>query len=649
MQFKKTFKPALLATMLVSCFATAAQAQEAQAEPANEQTLGPVVVTAARVEQLQKDAIPGTILISQEILQQKKLADLPSILRSEVGIEFARNGGAGTGTSLFMRGTESRHVLLLIDGIPVQDPSTIGTVDTLSHLMPDQIDHIEVVKGNVSSIYGSGAMGGVIQVFTKKGTNTPQANAFIEYGRYDTVKFGGNLTGKTDFGTSYAFSVTRAKTNGFSAKDVGKDSSINGDNDGNRNIGFTAALSHEINSDHEIGARIYYHHDKYEYDNNYNYNAWSMPDPEERSRGRSIQMTAAVYSKDRFNSNWVSTVTASRTDIKRDSWENYSDYQGVTGFESEANMFQWSNQVALNSDWTVTAGAEYGHEKVSTNHRSNGEWDWSTFTFGPSKSGDGYTRDKQSIYAGLLGNIGVHHIQANIRYDHVEDSGSDFTGYLGYAYDITDAWKILANVSSSFQAPSMYQMYDATYGNKGLESEKSKAAELGIQYASGDTTFRTTAFEWRTRDLIDFAYTADHPNGTYFNTGKAKNYGIEMTGSTKLWGFDLKGNATWQNPKNRDTDKQLLRRAKQMASIEVGKTWGKFYGDVNVQYTGHRKDSDNIDLGSYTTVNLDARYEINKHLSVYGRVENLFNKDYETAYGYNQTGAAAYVGVNVKM
>ncbi len=659
MQLRKTFKPAVLAVALAGCFAlpahadvelqsqTETQVPEAQTPVSEVQTLEPIVVTASRVEQLQKDAIPGTILISQETIQQKKLADLPSILRSEAGIEIARSGGAGAATSLFMRGTESRQVLLLIDGIPVQDPTGLGTVDTLAHLMPDQIDHIEVVKGNVSSIYGSGAVGGVIQVFTKHGTDTPQANAFIEYGRYDTVKFGANLSAKTDFGTKLAFSVARSKTNGFSAMDPAKDSNVNKDHDGNRNVGFTAAVSHEINKDHEIGARLYYQHDKFQYDDAYNY------DPEEKSRGKMQQIIGSIFSKDRFTSNWVSTITASRSEIKRNTWEGYKGFDWYTydsfdgtsssAYKGETNQLQWNNQIAINENWTLTAGAEYAHEKATTD---------ATYTpdlYG-SSGGDSYTRNKQSVYAGVLGNMGAHHIQANIRYDHVEDSGSDWTGYLGYAYDITDEWKAIANISTSFQAPTMYQLYDATNGNKGLESEKSKAAELGIQYASVDTTFRTTVFEWRTRDLIDWE--ADYPGawtGKYVNTGKAKNYGVEFTGATKLWGFNLKGNAMWQNPKNRETDERLLRRAKQTASIEVGKQWGSFYGDINVQHTGHRKDTGDKELGSFTIVNLDGRYEINKHLSVYGRIENLFNKDYETVYGYNQTGAAAYVGLNVKM
>ncbi len=628
MYFKKTFKPALLTMVLAGCFVSSAQAAD---ESLQEQTLGPVVVSASRVEQLQKDAIPGTILISQETIQQKKLADLPSILRSEAGIEFARNGSSGTATSLFLRGTESRQVLLLIDGVPVQDPTGTGTVETLAHLMPDQIDHIEVVKGNVSAIYGSGAVGGVVQVFTRQGTDALQANAFVEYGRYDTVKFGTNLSGKTELGTKFAFSVARSKTNGFSAMDPGKDSNVNSDADGNRNVGVTAAISQEINKDHEIGARLYYQHDKYQYDNSYS------EDPEENSRGKEQQIMGALFIKDRFTSNWLSTITASRSVIKRNTWGNYysrylhynvtdtSDYKG------ETNQLQWNNQIALNENWTVTAGGEYAHEKATTS----------------SYSIDSYSRNKQSIYVGTLGDIGAHHIQANIRYDHVEDAGSDLTGYLGYSYDITDEWKALASISNSFQAPTMYQIANK---NGGLESEKSTAAELGMQYASGDTAFRATVFEWRTRDLVDWKSDGSDPmKGSYYNVGRAKNYGVELTGSTKFLGFDLKGNVIWQNPKNRDTDERLLRRAKQTASIEVGKTWGKFYGDLNAQYSGRRKDYGGEELGSYVLVNLDGRYEINKHLSIYGRVENLFNKDYETVYGYNQTGAAAYVGINVKM
>ncbi|WAV98427.1 TonB-dependent receptor plug domain-containing protein [Oxalobacter aliiformigenes] len=151
-------KPLLLVSLLTGCFAGAAFAQETG--EIEEKTLEPVVVTASRIEQLQKDAIPSTTVITSETIQNKKLADLPSLLKSEAGIDFARTGGAGQTTSVYMRGTNAQQVLILLDGIPMRDTTDAGTAAILSHIQPDQIDRIEVVRGNVSAIYGSGAMGG---------------------------------------------------------------------------------------------------------------------------------------------------------------------------------------------------------------------------------------------------------------------------------------------------------------------------------------------------------------------------------------------------------------------------------------------------------------------------------------------------------
>ena len=156
-------------------------------------------------EQLQKDAIPSTTVISSETIQNKKLADLPSLLKSEAGIDFARTGAAEGRrlTSVFMRGVNSRQLLVIVDGVPIQDGNELGTPLILEHLQPDQIDHIEVVRGNVSAIYGSGAMGGVIQIFTKQGTGKPTANVFAEYGSHDTTKIRRQCFGQDGRGNEF--------------------------------------------------------------------------------------------------------------------------------------------------------------------------------------------------------------------------------------------------------------------------------------------------------------------------------------------------------------------------------------------------------------------------------------------------------------
>lgn len=638
-------KPLLLVSVLATCFATSAMAQEVT--DTEEKTLQPVVVTASRVEQLQKDAIPSTTVITSETIQNKKLADLPSLLRSEAGIEIVRSGGAGSATSVFMRGNESRHLLVLLDGVPVQDTLGAGSTELLSHIQTDQIEHIEVVRGNVSSIYGSGAIGGVIQIFTKQGTGKPTANVFAEYGSHDTVKLGAGVSGKTDAGTGYALSVTRYKTNGFSAMDSSKDPKVNPDNDRDRNVSVNATLSQRLNQDHEIGARLYMYDAKFDFD--------GQSGIHEDANGTSKQWTTSLYSKNRFTKDWLSTVTLSYNSVERHSnvlngdWADYgygptnNDYR--SRYRSETKLLQWENKIALSSDWTATAGVDLGSENghiVNRNLNSPyGSFDMDV------------NRDKYSAYAGLLGNIGQHSLQANVRYDHVENADSDTTGFLGYGYNLTSSWKLLASVSTSFLAPTLDQLYNPSWGgNKNLKSEHSTNYEAGIQYAKGKDLIRLSVFEWHTRDLI--AYQAMK----YTNIDRAKSTGVELNMSTEMMGVDVGANLTWQNPKNKETGAKLDRRAEIFGSLNVSKTIGQWYLGGDVMFTGHRSDkwydsntNSNLDikLPSYALVNLNARYNINKNVSLYARIENLFDKDYETVYGYEQPGRGAYVGVNFKM
>ena len=625
---RMAIRPLLLVSALACCFAGSAYAQEIV--ESEEKTLEPVVVTASRVEQLQKDAIPSTTVISSETIQNKKLADLPSLLRSEAGIEFARTGGAGQPVSLFMRGTESRHVLVLLDGIPIRDTTDAGTAGILSHIQPDQIDHIEVVRGNVSAIYGSGAIGGVIQIFTKQGTGKPTANVFAEYGSHDTTKIGAGISGKTEGGTSFALSATRYRTDGFSAMNASNDSTVNSDDDYDRNVSVNAAVSQRLNKDHEIGARLYMYDAKFDYD--------AQSGPNEEASGKAKALTTALYSKNRFTQDWLSTLTFSYTNVERhydvidnDKLWGY-DIGYRSKYESDSKLLQWENRIALSSDWTLTAGVDVGSDEARIGYGGSSSFN--------------VDRDRYSAYAGVLGNIGAHSLQANVRYDHVEDTDSDTTGFLGYGYNLTPSWKLLASVSTSFLAPTLDQLYNPQWGsnNENLESEHSTNYEAGIQYAQGKDLVRLTVFEWHTRNLISSV------NNRYTNIGRAKSTGVELNMMTDILGMDVAANLTWQNPKDREEDKQLPKRSRWFGSLNVSKTIGSWYFGGDVQYNTHRYDyAGRYELSSYWLVNLDARYNINKNVSLYARIENLFDREYETTWGYNEMDRAAYVGVNVKM
>jgi len=255
------WKPLVLVSALSAIFVSPSYAQTDDIK-----TLAPVVVTAARIEQPQTEALPHTTVITKEMIRDRQATDVVSLLRTEAGIEIAQSGGAGTLTSLFMRGTNSNQSLILIDGVPVRDPSTPGgTAMALEHLLPEQIDRIEIVRGNVSAIYGSGAMGGVIQIFTKRGEGPPTVTLSAEAGSRDTSKFSGTVSGQSGE-TRYMLSATRFSTDGFSAMNTTQYPFENPDKDGDRNVSLAAALSHEWSKGNEFGVRMYAFNAKYNTD-----------------------------------------------------------------------------------------------------------------------------------------------------------------------------------------------------------------------------------------------------------------------------------------------------------------------------------------------------------------------------------------------
>ncbi len=612
-------KPVILVSALAACLATPAWAQSD-----NDGNLIPVVVTASRIEQSQKDAIPSTSVITQEMIEKKKPVDVLTLLKQESGISIAQNGGYGSTSSVFMRGANANQVLILIDGVPIRDTSSIGSPMALEHLLPDQIERIEIVRGNVSAIYGSGAMGGVIQIFTKRGEGPPSVSMTAEAGTDHTTKLSAGISGRQEE-IRYSLGVTRLKTDGYSAMNHHQYPNENTDDDGTRDVSVNAAISREWAKGNEFGARLYAYDAKYQYDGG------GTGQPNQDDHGKSREWTVAAFSKNRFTANWDSTITLSQTEIERWMYtENgaYGDWRGK--FKSQASMAQWNNQIAVSSDWIATAGADIAREKAQTGDPET------------------YSRTNQSLYAGLNGKAGDHHFQVNARYDHVEESGSDTTGYLGYGYDLTSSWKLVASASTAFLAPTLYQVYDSYSGNKSLEAERSRSYEVGVQYAQGKTLVRATFFDTHTRDMIDYVSTGAW-TGQYFNVGRTKNRGFELNGSTQLVGIDVRGNLTIQDPENEDTGQQLNRRARKMASLDVSKTLGRWYVGGDAHYEEHRPDVYDKRLPSYVLFNLNARYQVTKELSVFARIENLLDRDYQTAYGYDMPDRGFFGGINWKM
>jgi len=596
-------------------------------------SLPPVVVTASRVAQPQADALPHTTLISADDIRNSQAVDLPSLLRREAGIQFTQNGGPGQPSSLFMRGATPGEALILIDGVPVRRQG-FAPSPALEHILPEQIDHIEIVRGNVSAIYGSGAVGGVIQIFTKQGSGKPTVQASAEAGSRGTRQVSGGVSGKSG-DTRYALSLTRFTTDGFSANNIAQYPNENPDRNGDRNSSVAGSVSHEWTKGHELGVRAYANDGRFTYDS-----GGFATAPTDTNKGRSQQHSVAVFSKDRFASNWISTVTLSQTATRNENI-SFAAFGYTLRDNSDTSLLQWANEVSLAPDWTLVGGLDAGEAKLDA---------FSDFGFGATRAA--YHRSTASLYAGLNGKIEAHQFQLNVRHDKIGNSVNDTTGFLGYGYPLTPTVKLIANASTAFNAPDLTQIFDPVNGNRSLASEKSNSYEAGAQYAAGASLVRATLFKTRTRNQF-----GTDPNNCTFslcptvNIAKASNQGLELSAATRIMDTDVHATLTLQDPKDKSTNQRLIRRARTLASLALSKAFGAWRVGSDLQYAGSRSDNDFVAggkraLGAYWLVNATARYQMTKSVSLYGRVENLFDRNYQTAYGYNQPPRGMFVGVN---
>jgi vitamin B12 transporter len=598
-----------------------------------EASLPPVVVTASRLSQPQSDALPHTTAITAEDIRNSQAADLPSLLRREAGIQFTQNGGPGQSSSMFMRGATPGEALILIDGVPVRRQG-FAPSPALEHILPEQIDHIEIVRGNVSAIYGSGAIGGVIQIFTKQGSGQPTTQLSAEVGSRGTQQLSGGVSGKSG-DTRYALSLTRFRTDGFSTNNVAQYPNENPDRNGDRNTSFSGNVSHEWMKGHELGVRAYANDGKFTYDSGGFATATT-----DTNKGQSQQRSVAVFSKDRFAPNWMSTVTLSQTATRNENI-SFSAFGSTIRDNSDTSLLQWANEISLAPNWTLVGGLDAGEEKLDA---------FSDFGFGATRAA--YHRSTNSLYAGLNGKIEAHQFQLNVRHDKIGNSVNDTTGFFGYGYELTPTVKLIANASTAFNAPDLTQIFDPVNGNRALASEKSKSYEAGAQYAAGASLVRATLFKTRTTNQFG----TDPKNCTFtlcptVNIAKASNEGLELSAATNILDTELHATLTLQSPKNDTTNQLLIRRARTLASLSLSKAFGPWRVGSDLQYAGSRPDTDFVSgskkqLGAYWLANATARYQMTKSVSLYGRVENLFDRNYQTAYGYNQPPRGVFVGLN---
>ncbi|SOZ98566.1 Outer membrane cobalamin receptor translocator, tonB dependent [Cupriavidus taiwanensis] len=603
--------PAILAAM--ASFTLVPGTASAQAADSRTAQLAPVVVTSSRTAQSITEALPHTTVVTQQDIANAQAPDLRTLLRSQAGVEFATNGGMGSNTSLFMRGANSNQTLILVDGVRVSSASS-GTAQ-LANILPDQIDRIEVVRGNVSALYGSDAIGGVVQIFTKSGAGqAPAANAAVEYGsnntRQGTVGYGGQV-GDTSFNlTGSAF-----KTDGFSSINTRQAPRANPNDNPYENQSVSGQVKHRFTPSWDAGITGYYSKSKLSFDS-----AFGRPTDDNRTNSELYTLSAFVNGK--LGADWTTHFKLSQSEDRSDTFLN-SRPNGT--FNTRNRQFNWQNEYALAAGHTLLFGTDYLQQELDSS------------AYGAP------TRNVFSVFGGYDGRFGKHQLQLNARNDHYSDFGNQGSFFAGYGYNLTDAFKLIASVSNAFRAPTFNELYYPNFGQPNLQPERAKSVEAGVQYTTASAgLLRVTAFETRYHDLI---VSAQQPNGMFLaqNVNQAKVQGIEASWRASVYGTDIGASVTFQNPVDEQTNTQLLRRARRHAALDVGRNFGNWRFGGEWLLSSSRMDAGSRRLGGYGIVSLNARYNIDKQWFIAARVENLFDKDYQLAYPYNTQGRAGFI------
>ena len=611
--------------------------------------LNPIVVVGSRQEQRLSDVMTSVSVITRQDIERLQPQDVGSILQGQPGIEIVRAGGLGMQTSIFMRGANSSQVLVLVDGMKVTDEFSNAT--PLQNIPIGQVDHIEILRGNASALYGPRAMGGVIQIFTKSGGNTSGPYGSVSYGSRNTKNITGGYSQKFN-DTLFNISLNHQETGGFATKNSAQ-------NDGSVLNGFSVAnptknaynsnsvsmnLSKVIIPGQEIGIKILgskfdiFSDAGFDYGNGVN----------GMNKLRSNNISSQLFMKNQINDFWNSTMTYGVSNmINRNDYNFNQSNIRIGSYQTSQKDFSWLNDFVINKNQNLLVGLQSNQIKTKDEDQF----------FGIARF-DG-SRVINSLLAGYTGKFDAIGLQLNIRHDNTNKGEDATTGLSGLSYDINPQWKWAGNISNAFSAPTTAQLNNiGSGGNPNLKSEKSNSMETSLQYMDSKKTLRVVLFDRETTNLIE----ATGPVINIFNTrrlentAKSANNGVEISGQAILDSFTFKVSATFQDPINKATNNQLQRRAENFGSFEIGYAFDKYKIGSQVFFSSSTPDLPVTDScpastplcrtnAGYAIANLYGSYTYDKNWSASLNIENLFDKTYQKNFGFNTPGFGAFLSV----
>ncbi|HET6630681.1 MAG TPA: TonB-dependent vitamin B12 receptor [Woeseiaceae bacterium] len=576
------------------------------ASQAQDETLPTFVVTATRTSETAGESLASVTLITREDIERQQARSVQDVLRGVAGVQISSSGGFGKSTSIFLRGTNEDQVLVLVDGIKVGS-ATLGTT-AIENLPLEQVERIEVVRGPRSSLYGSEAIGGVIHIMTRRGAGPVSTSLVIGGGSSSTRHAAAGLSGG-DAGFWFNLSASRLKSGGFDVRD----SAAEPDADGYENTALSLRAGRRFGNSVEAEVHVLHSDGFTEFDGDFVNEA----DLLQQVFGARLTFDPAAF--------WRVRILAGRS---RDEQDNFKDGAARTRFDTDRDTLSFLNELSIGDAQVLTLGVDLQRDRIdSTTEYSESE------------------RRITGTFAQLATAAGRHDLLFAARLDDNEQFGNEVTGSAAWGWTPVAGIRLRASFGTAFKAPSLNQLYFPGFGNPALEPERSRSAEIGARAATQGGTVSIAAYHTDVDDLILFDPVTFFPE----NVSQARIRGVELGYSLHLDAWQVSAALDLLAPENRssgtDRGNLLPRRARQSLSIEAHRELERARLGARLTAEGSRFDdlANRQRLSGYATLDLLGEYTVHRHWRLQLRIENLFDRHYQTAASFNQPGRGVFL------
>jgi vitamin B12 transporter len=563
-------------------------------------------VTAQRIPQPLSDVLADVTYIDRDQIRESGAVTISDLLQRQPGVELSRSGGPGAVTSIFTRGANNEFTAVYIDGVRVDNQASSGGAPWEAMTL-NQIDHIEILRGPAAAVYGSDAIAGVVQIFTRKGDGPFTPYVGVGAGNQHTGKVEAGFSGKSG-SVDYSLGAERDTSRGYPVMPA-----LQPRPQGYRQNAASGRLGWQINPTQRIDLTGTYTDMEAQF--------VSPFPPTDNNASNRLNTLGATWT-----ANWTKDYTTRL--MFGQSNQRYAQVPSVYMSKTQLRNYSFQNEWRVGHQ-TITATLERREDHLVSEPIDQG-------------------RFQNGLALGWGLRTGPHALQLNVRYDHDSEFGGTPTGSASYGYTFAPGWQATAAVATAFRVPTLYQRF-SQYGDPDLTPQKSRNVEFGVRWEQKGNSLGATVYRNDVRNLVGFGTggSCGQPFGCFINTGRARLQGLTLQGGTRWAGVNLGGSLDWMQPTDRMTGHILPRRAQRMLKLHADTLVSSWKVGAEWQLFSRRWDdsANTVRLNGYGLVNLYASTTVARDWDVLVRLDNLTNRSYQLADGYAMPGRTVFVSL----